>query len=147
MRLTIIIFLIGLIVACNKDKRASKHFMNQGEWKVTSLQIGDSSVTELPTWSVKECAIYEDLCVGDWKLDGKFSSFYWQFNDKAKEFVLARVVAPEDCEDFYTVEAEQQTFLFSGSYKVKETSKDKKILESNNTIGYEGELVRIVIEN
>jgi hypothetical protein len=148
MKLIATILLLGIIVvSCNKDKRASKRLIKPGEWEVTKITIGDSSISNLPIWAIQECDIYEDLCEGDWKLDGNTSSFYWQFNDKAKEFVLSRVVAPEDCEDFYTVEVEQHTYKFSGRYKVLETSKSKKIFESTNTIGFEGELVRIEIEN
>lgn len=147
MKLIVTILLLGIIViSCNKDKQASKRFIKSGEWEITKITIADSSVSNLPIWTIQECDIYEDLCVGDWKLDGNSSSFYWQFNDKSKEFVLSRVIAPEDCEDFYTVEAEQQTFKFSGSYKVIETSKSKKIFESTSTLGFEGEKVVIEIE-
>lgn len=148
MKIALTIFiLIVVLLSCNKDKQASKRFMKPEEWKITSLQISDSTVTELPTWSVNNCEIYEEKCIANWNIQGKSSSFYWQFNDKAREFVIARVVLPEDCEDFYTVKAEQQTYKFSGSYKVIETSKSKKIVESYATLGFEGEKVVIEIEN
>jgi hypothetical protein len=53
------------------------------------------------------------------------------------------MVAPEDCEDFYTEEVEQQTYKFSGDYEVMERKRKSMTFESSKTLGYEGEKVVI----
>lgn len=132
--------------ACDKNKRASNRLMKAGFWNVTSMSVDGVSITDLPIWSINDCAIYEDLCTAQWVLDNKYSAFYWQYNEKAETFTISRVVAPEDCEDFYTEEVEQQTYLFSGTYKVVECKRKLRVFESSETIGYFGQKVRIQIE-
>lgn len=136
-----------LIVACDKNNRASKRLMRPGNWVVTHLTVNGSNYTnEHIHWTINDCDIEEELCTGIWNLADKNSQFYWQFNENAERFTLSRVVAPEDCEDFYTEEVEQMTYLFSGDYEVITSKRKSKIFESQNTIGFEGESVRIVLE-
>lgn len=136
-----------LLVACDKNKRASKRLMRPGAWEVKQITVDGSSYTsEDIYWNVHDCDIHEELCLGEWHLEDKNSQFYWQFNEKAETFTLSRVVAPEDCEDFYTEEVEQMTYLFSGEYKVIESKRKSKIFESRETLGYEGSLVLIEME-
>lgn len=143
--LTLVIAILA--VACDKDKRASKRFIKPGTWELKKLTVdGDNVTNETIYWHISECDIYEDLCTGAWDLDEKKSQFYWQFNEKASTFTLSRVVAPEDCEDFYTEEVEQMTYKFSGEYNVIESKRKSKIFESRKTIGYDGETVRIELE-
>lgn len=143
--LTLVIAII--VVACDKDKRASKRFMRPGTWEVTKLTVdGNNVTTGAVEWHVSECDIYENLCTGGWDLEEKQSRFYWQFNEKASVFTLSRVVAPEDCEDFYTEEVEQMTYKFSGEYTVIESKRKSKIFESRKTIGHDGSTVRIEME-
>jgi hypothetical protein len=147
-KLTILTMTLALLfVACDKDKRASKRFMRPGTWQVTKLMAdGNTYPIESLKWTVQECSIYEELCMGEWHLGDKNSQFYWQFNEKAQTFTLSRVVAPEDCEDFYTEEVEQMTYLFSGEYNVIESKRKSKIFESSETIGFNGNTVRIEME-
>ena len=63
-----------------------------------------------------------------------------------KLFTISRIVAPEDCEDFYTEEVEQQTFQFSGDYDVKERKRKSMIFESSKTLGFDGKKVVIKLE-
>lgn len=136
-----------LFIACDKDKRASKRLIKPGAWEVVKLTVDGADVSsESVSWYISECDIYEELCTGIWILDEKQSQFYWQFNEKASTFTLSRVVAPEDCEDFYTEEVEQMTYKFSGEYNVIESKRKSKIFESRKTIGYDGETVRIELE-
>ena len=147
-KLTILTMTLAILfVACDKNKRASKRFMRPGTWQVTKLMAaGDSYSTEELKWVIHDCDIYEELCLGQWHFEDKNSQFYWQFNEKAQTFTLSRVVAPEDCEDFYTEEVEQMTYLFSGEYKVVESKRKSKIFESRETIGFEGSAVRIEMD-
>lgn len=148
MKTTYLVLLAAIIVmgACSKDKRASKRFMKPGTWQVKEVSVAGNNLDTLPTWSVNSCDIYENLCVAKWNRNGVSSQFYWQFNDKAKTFKISRVVPPEECENFYTELVEQQTYQYSGVYDVRETSKNRKVFESSSTIGYPGQLVRIVVE-
>jgi len=135
-----------LFTACDKNKRASKRLMKPGNWEVVELSVEGQNVTPLPFWEINDCEIYETLCTAVWNLGEKDSQFYWQFNDKAERFTISRVVDPEDCEDFYTEEVEQQTFKFSGDYKVLESKRKSKTFESYSTLGYDGEKVVIRLE-
>jgi len=132
--------------ACNKDKRASKRFMNAGTWRVVELSVNNVNADTLPTWSVNNCDIYEDLCTATWLRNSQTSQFYWQFNEKAQSFKISRVVPPAECEEFYTEQVEQDTYNFSGEYQVIESKKKRKVFESTQTLGFLGEKVRIVIE-
>jgi len=136
-----------LFVGCDKDKRASKRLIKPGNWIVTASVVDGSSISnETITWNISECDIYEELCQASWDLNGSTSEFYWQFNDKASTFTISRVVAPEDCEDFYTEKVEQMTYSLSGEYEVIESKRKSKIFESKNTLGYAGTAVRLEVE-
>jgi hypothetical protein len=135
-----------LFASCNKDKRASRRFMKPGTWKVTELSVNNINADTLPTWTVNACDIYENLCVASWNRNGVSSQLYWQFNDKAQTFRISRVVPPEECENFYTEQVEQDTYHFTGEYKVEETTKTRKVFGSVQTVGNPGVYVRIVIE-
>ena len=148
MKKTILIPILAiLLVACDKNNRASKRLMRPGNWVVTQLTVDGSNYSnEDILWSINDCDIEEELCTGQWYLQDKNSQFYWQFNEDAEIFTLSRIVAPEDCEDFYTEEVEQMTYKFSGEYNVIESKRKSKIFESQETIGFEGEKVRIELE-
>ena len=135
-----------LFTACDKNKRASKRLMKPGTWKVVEFSVDGQNLSPLPTWQIDDCEIYDTVCSASWKLEGKESRFYWQFNDKAERFTISRIVAPEDCEDFYTEEVEQQTYNFSGDYKVLESKRKSKTFESFSTLGHPGEKVVIRLE-
>ena len=147
-KLVLLFVLIGLIfVACDKNKRASKKLMNAGECNIKSLTVNGSAISlNDGYWQVDECDIYEELCTATWVDSSKTSNIYWQFNEKAKTFNISRMVAPEDCEDFYTEAVEQLTYNFSGEYEVIESKRKSKIFESNKTIGHNGSKVRIELE-
>ena len=148
MRNTVSIFLIALFVvsACDKDKRASKRFMEPGIWQVKELSVAGVQTDTLPTWSVDACDIYKNLCVATWTRNDVNSSVYWQFNDKGQSFKFSRVVAPADAPNYNTEIVEQQTYQFSGVYDVIESTKTRKVFESTATKGYAGQKVRIIIE-
>ena len=143
----LLIVSVFLFTACDKDKRASKKLMKPGTWKVIELSVDGQNLSPLPNWKITDCDIYETLCIAKWKLEDKESHFYWQYNDKAERFTISRRVAPEDCEDFYTEEVEQQTYNFSGDYKVLESKRKTKTFESYSTLGYAGKKVVIKLEN
>lgn len=149
MKHTFLLLLAALFLtttACNKDKRASRRFMKPGTWKVTELSVNNVNMDTLPTWSVNSCDIYENLCTASWNRNGVSSQFYWQFNDKAQTFKISRVVPPSECENFYTEQVEQDTYHFTGEYKVEETTKTRKVFGSLATVGHPGVYVRIVLE-
>ncbi|MDX1651085.1 MAG: hypothetical protein R3277_01250 [Brumimicrobium sp.] len=146
----IIVFLFSvaiLCVACDKNKRASKRLMRPGTWNVVELSVDGANLSPLPVWQVNDCDIYDtSLCTSSWILEGIESQFYWQFNDKAERFNISRVVDTADCSDFYTEEVEQQTYNFSGAYKVIESKRKRKEFESYSTLGYPGKKVVIRLE-
>lgn len=143
----LILFITLLLFSCDKDKRASKRFMNAGTWLVKSFTVdGETLPGTNSFWIISRCDIYETTCTGNWRLEDATSGFYWQFNEKAQVFTLARIVAPEDCEDFYTKPIEQLTYNLSGTYKVVETKRRRKVFESRETIGYEGKTIRLELE-
>src|SRR5690554_5717994 len=146
-KLTLLLFAtVFFLAACDKNKRASKRLMKAGTWEVVELSVDGQNISPLPVWEINDCDIYETLCTATWNLEGKQSQFYWQFNEKAELFTISRIVAPEDCEDFYTEEVEQQTFNFSGEYDVTENKRKSKTFESYNTIGFEGQKVVIRVK-
>ncbi|MEX1190877.1 MAG: hypothetical protein WEA99_02805 [Brumimicrobium sp.] len=145
--LFIILTLSILFCSCDKNKRVSKRLFKPGSWELTELSVnGNNIVTNLPKWVINNCEIYDETCSGEWHYESDVSEFYWQFNDKANTFTLSRVVDPANCEDFYTAEVEQQTYHFSGEYKVIEHKRKSMTFESYQTFGFEGEKVVIKIK-
>lgn len=141
-----ILLLFISLAACDKDKRASKRLMKAGVWNVTDISVDGTAINDLPLWKISDCDIYEEVCAAQWEFKGKQSAFFWQYNEKAETFTISRVVAPEDCEDFYTEEVEQQTYLYSGTYKVVECKRKLRVFESMETVGFSGQKVVIQIE-
>lgn len=144
--ISILIVLAIIFAACDKNKRASKRFMKPGNWKFVELSVDGSPISPPQYISVDDCDIYDTLCSATWDRGEEFSRIYWQFNDKAELFSISRIVDTADCEDFYTEVAEQQTYRFSGDYKVLESKRKSKIFESYETNGYPGEKVLIKLE-
>ena len=148
MKASIAILLLTAILftSCDKNKRASKRFMRPGKWKFVELSVDGSPISQPQYIKVEECDIYDTLCMATWDRGEEFSRIYWQFNDKAERFSISRIVDTADCADFYTELAEQQTYRFSGDYKVLETKRKSKVFESYETLGYPGDKVLIRLE-
>lgn len=135
-----------IFTACDKDKRASKRLMRPGTWKIVELSVDGAQLSPRPNWQIDNCEIYEEVCTATWDLAGDESRFNWQFNDDAERFTISRMVDTADCEDFHTAEVEQQTYRFSGDYKVLTSKRKLKKLESYSTYGYPNQKVMIRLE-
>jgi len=134
-------------VSCNKDKKASKCLVKPGTWKVTELSVNGQQDTLLPTWKINVCDdIYEEVCTATWQVPYDEHEFYWQFNEKAKEFVFSHIVDTSLCDDFYTKVSAYQSYQYSGTYKVITRKRKEMEFESNTTKGYTGEKVVIKLE-
>ena len=146
--LLLILGLVLLFTACNKDKRASKRFMRAGEWQVTCLHHQDIALLEgeLPVWHISDCDIYEELCEGQFLYNDQQSAFHWQFHEDAERFTLSRIGVEADTADFYTEEVELLTYQLSGTYEVVETSRKIKKLLSFKTHGFDAEKIEITLE-
>lgn len=144
-----VLLLIGTI-SCNKTKSVSKKFLKAGEWKITELSVDGLNEEELPTWEIEDCDIYESSCFGEWKNEeGGHAEFVWQFREKAKTFELSYQAEEEEGHehDHAAEEAAEQAYNFSGVYEVLESSKKEMEFISTTTLGFDGQEVKIKLEN
>lgn len=140
------------ILACNKDKRASKRFIAPGVWDVTEMTIEDSVLNNRRI-RVYDCKIYKTPCTADWQLFANefvpdpvhSSEFKWQFNEKATEFVVQGPGHCGTCSPEENVAAHELN-LISGTYKVLENKRSEIQVESYNTWGFENKRVFLKFE-
>lgn len=139
--------LLMIFAACNKDRRISKRLIKPGEWKVTELSVGGVADSILPKWKINSCEdIFEEVCTGRWISPTDTAEFYWQFNDKANEFVISYAIDTAKCDSFYTDVSAFQSFNYSGTYEVTRHKRKEMEFESMSTLGYPGDKVVVRIE-
>jgi hypothetical protein len=109
------------------------------------LTIDGQSDTLLPLWSIANCDIYEDTCQGLWQANTDTANFVWQFQDKGNQFMLQRINGADSC-NFVTEISEFQCYNYSGTYNVIKAKKKEMIFESDATVGYPNQKVKIVLE-
>ncbi len=150
--ITALTLLIGLS-ACNKTKSTSNRFMDAGEWQITEMSVDGTNEEELPLWEIEDCNIYEESCYGHWENEeGGHADFIWQFREKANTFEISHQIveheeeAGEEEHDHASEEVAEQAYNFSGVYAVEKRKKDNMIFTSNETVGFPGQSVKIVIE-
>ncbi|MFT7156284.1 MAG: hypothetical protein ACI8Q1_001289 [Parvicella sp.] len=147
--LYLIIAALVIVSACNKEKRYSKRLVQKedlsGVWLVSELSIDSQSDTVIPIWLIYDCDIYEDTCQGLWQANSDTANFVWQFQDKGNLFILNRVNGTDSC-NFVTEISELQCYNYSGTYNVTQAKKKEMIFESETTVGYPGQKVKIVLE-
>jgi hypothetical protein len=147
----LVLFVFG-ILACNKDKRASKRFIALGIWNVTEMTIEDSVLINRRI-RVYDCKIYKTPCTADWRIFANVFStdplhsaeFKWQFNEKATKFVIqgpghCGTCTPEENE------AANELNLISGAYKVIVNTRSEIQVESYSTWGFESKRVFLKFE-
>ena len=149
---SLLVLLVFGILACNKDKRASKRFIAPGIWNATEMTIEDSVLVNRRI-RVYDCKIYKTPCTADWQIfaNGFFpdplhsAEFKWQFNEKATQFVIQ---GPGHCGTCTPEgnEAANEINLISGTYHVTTNSKTKIHVESTTTWGYPGKRVFLKFE-
>lgn len=135
--------MIVVFAGCDKTERATKKFFKEGRWTVTSLTAGTTSFTKLPKWQVFPCTEYMDTCDANWEHpNGSSNNFYWEFYNLGGNFDLITKTEFVDT----TTMAFAQCKNFSGEYKVIDKRMNGFTFESEETFGYPGKLVTIVIE-
>lgn len=148
MKKLTIIFLLSVFVfaSCNKDKRNSNRLINRGPWQVTTLTVDGVSDSLLPVITFDDCDIYEDTCTAQWMLSSsRKNEFNWQFNDKAKTFIISRQY-DGDTSAFVLDIVKWQCYQYSGTYQVLKAKRNIMEFESTTTVGYSGSTVRMVLE-
>lgn len=144
--------LILITSSCNKDKSTSKKFWKGQRWNVTveypkyAWNMNSDRLTYEADFYILECDIYDELCESVWKSsNGDLASFYWQFNENAKEIKIARSNEGDTvCSGCN--EADYFAFQFSGKYNVLQSKKKEMIFESTETIGYAGKTVKMILQ-
>ncbi len=140
------IIIILVLGSCTKDKRISQCFWKGETWQLSSVTVDDVTMLENTQWEINKCDIYDELCESVWiSENGDVSNFNWQFNEKAKEFKLARVSKGDTiCKSCN--ESDYYSHNFSGTYQVIKAKKKEMIFESETTVGYAGQKVRLVLQ-
>lgn len=141
----ILLWLTGLffiVSSCDKTQIAGKRFIKEGRWCVTELTAGTTSFTKLPKWSISACENQEEYCTAIWEHQGgSTTTFFWKFYNIGGNFSL--FVDPGET-DTGTM-AYSQCRNFSGEYKVIENNRNGFQFESEESVGYPGKLVKIVL--
>jgi hypothetical protein len=148
MKKLTVIFLLSVVVfaSCNKDKHNSNRLINRGPWQVTALTVNGVSDSLLPIITFDNCNIYEDTCTAQWMLSSsRKNEFNWQFNDKAKTFIISRQY-DGDTSAFVLDIVKWQCYQYSGTYQVIKAKRNIMEFESTTTVGYSGSTVRMVLE-
>ena len=144
--LLVILSVIILSTACNKDKRQSKKLMRGETWRVSQLMVNGASEDVVKKMVFSKCDIYDEYCIALWiSNDDDTASFYWQMNEKGSEFKLMRFNDADSCCS-NTTQADYYCFQLSGSYNVIKAKRNIMEFESTTTIGYSGQKVRMVLE-
>ena len=147
------IILLALISfsACNKDKRLSNSLDN-GVYRMENLKIDGQSENSYISLEFSGCKIYTELCNGIWKDDNDGQAeFYWQINEKGKEFILSNITSIEAIPPNYPQYlAVQECYNYSGTYSIidKEKNNGKLILylQSTTTKGFNGKVVEFTLK-
>lgn len=139
---------ILIMSACNKTKINANRLIKAGEWTVTELSVDGTNEDELPKWSIEDCDIYDESCLGEWENEeGGHADFIWQFRDKGKTFEISRQENEEGHSHGHAgEEAAAQCYAFSGIYEVIERKKDMMQFQTMAALGHAGESVVIKIE-
>jgi len=119
--------------------------MKAGDWKVISLTIGGASAELLPMWTISDCDIYEEECIGVWSAGANATTdFAWRFREKGSRFDISRQEGNTP-QTAAAIEIAQQCYNLSGEYEVSDADKTGMRFVSSMTIGYPGEEVIIEI--
>jgi len=141
--ISILIFAV-LITACNKSKKSSTR-LDGSKWQVKDITIEGGSELKLPEVLFKECDIYEESCEGSWITpEGGRSSFIWQVRSKGKHFEISNQT--DHVHGYLDVKAAEQCIKYTGVYNVVKSKRNKFIIESTVTSGYNGKKVQITFE-
>ena len=146
-KLIIAVFSIAVLFAsCNKTKSTSKRFIKAGEWNVTELSVDGVNQEELPFWTIGDCDIYEESCIGSWQNDeGGATDFVWQVTSNGESFAISRQ-GPDEGLEHADEEMATQCFEFSGTYDIIENEKTSMKFSSTATQGFPGQAAVIVLE-
>lgn len=152
----IIVFSLILITAlvvegCNKTKKFSKRLAGE-KWTVTELSVAGINESELPVLSFNDCDIYDESCKGEWETpEHEHAEFVWQIRDKGGLFELSNQSSLDEIhshsgDDHAAEEAIIQCQNFSGVYTIVSSKRKSMELESQNTLGHSGQLVKMKLE-
>jgi hypothetical protein len=141
-----ILFFTLLFSACNKEKRFSKRLIKGDVWSITDLTVSDEAYGIKGSWLVEDIDIYDSVPSIQWEENGQTTNFHWQFQNKGKTFEIVykdptcvNCSTPPEALDF-------QCYFLSGKYDVIVHKRDKMVFESNSTIGFKGEKVKIRVD-
>ena len=129
------------LISCDKNKKWSKRLAGEN-WAATALTINGQAEDNLPELHFDECDIYDETCTGEWMLNGSSSAMAWQFREKASVFEISNQSELEQDID----PAILQCMNMSGVYEVLESEKEKIVIRSDATYGYEGKFVEMTLE-
>ena len=146
--LTLIVF-SSIFFSCDKDKKTSKRFFSVGQWTITEFQIDQDWIHPHRKVKIDSCSIYEEQCSGNWSYrlgtTTYSANFNWQFNEKAKKFVLQGPGHCGTCTEETDLAANELN-LISGTYHVTTNTKTQIHVESTTTWGYPGKRVFLKFE-
>ncbi len=146
--LKIIVLLVVLLHACNKEKRYSNKLLKGEQWAVSSIKIDGQESAVAGKWHISGDDIYDSVPSVHWEGNGTLGSsiFQWQFQEKGKKFQLNYYQTCEECDGVLMDSLDYFTYAITGNYDVERHKKDEMIFVSTETIGFAGKKVEIKIE-
>ncbi len=126
--------------------------MKGEKWEVTSVKVDNNSITEIDnsitTWEIQQDVdIYKTVPQLIWKKGTINSSILeWQYQDKAKTFVLNYIQQCEECDGSQIDELDSLSNLLSGTYDLEKRKRKNMIFKSSNIVGYPNQEVTIEIK-
>ena len=145
-KILILAMLIGVVMACNKEKRFSKRLIKGEHWKVESVMVDGSNLALSGEWTVKGDDIYKEVPRIEWVMNSSDPTMIeWQFQEKGDVYQFNYVQLCEECDGTLLEELDYAVYNLTGKYKVEKHKRKALTFTSEETIGYKGKKVEIKI--
>ncbi|MFK8038829.1 MAG: hypothetical protein AB8B74_11100 [Crocinitomicaceae bacterium] len=116
-------------------------------WTVTSITVNDEAIATKGQWLItSDVDIYDSVPSTKWINGSEDAIFEWQFQDKGKVFELSYVQQKDEVDGNFLDTLDYFAYYLTGKYDVEVHNKDQMVFTSEETIQYNGKMVRIEIE-
>ncbi|MFK7756078.1 MAG: hypothetical protein AB8B53_04015 [Flavobacteriales bacterium] len=112
-----------------KINYAGQEFLNKGVWFIN-----------------EDTDIYEIVPLATWTFKQEYAALNWQLREDGDSFHLQYLQLCEECTGDELDPLDYFTYDLTGTYTVEKSSRKELIIESEETLGFHGQLVKIKLE-